>query len=54
MIQFARASRTIHSILTQLFEDQDYIHLKRRLMQQFPRAMMEAALGVRPLVEKPI
>jgi flavin-dependent dehydrogenase len=48
MIQFARASRTIHSILTQLFEEQDYIHLKRRLKQQFLRAMMEAALGVRP------
>jgi flavin-dependent dehydrogenase len=54
MIQFARASRTIHSILTQLFEDQDYIHLKSRLKRQFLRAMMEAALGLRPKTEKRI
>ncbi len=53
MIQFARASRSIHSILTQLFEDQDYVNLKRRLKRQVFRAMMEAALGLRPRVEEP-
>jgi geranylgeranyl diphosphate/geranylgeranyl-bacteriochlorophyllide a reductase len=48
MIQFARASRTIHSILAQLFEEQDYIQLKRRLKHQMLHAVFEAALGLRP------
>lgn len=48
MIQFGRASRTIHSILTRLFEEQDYINLKRRLKRHMLRSMAEAAFGMRP------
>lgn len=49
MIQFGRASRTIHSLLVHLFEEQDYINLKRRLKRQMLRSMLEAALGMRPI-----
>lgn len=48
MIQLARASRTIHSILTQLFEEPDYIHLKQHLKQNLGRALLEASLRIRP------
>jgi flavin-dependent dehydrogenase len=48
MIQFGRASRTIHAILRELFEEQDYIHLKQRLQRQMLRFMLEALFGIRP------
>jgi geranylgeranyl reductase family protein len=48
MIQFSRASRTIQTILTQLFEEQDYINLKPLLKRNLLRSAIEMALGIRP------
>lgn len=48
MIQFGRASRTLHAILRELFEEQDYIHLKRHLQRQMLRSLAEAIFGLKP------
>lgn len=48
MLQFARLSGTLHSILAQLFEEQDYLHLKRRLLRHLLRSMLEAVFHLKP------